>query len=492
MRLALVQVSQETDTFNPEPTTLDDFRAFGVYTGEAMLPKMRGMGTVGGYLDETAAHSGIETLPIVRGNATAGGRITLEAFEFFSDAIRDGLVAAGDIDGLALHLHGACSAEGIDDVDGLLITMCRQILGANVPIVVTLDHHANVTQQMVDGCDAIVGYRTQPHDPVETGRASTTLLIRLVSGTRATMAWRKIPLLSHQEQYLTKQPPMKTWFDLARDMETERGVLSVSTFPMQPWLDVEEAGWATVVVTDGDRHDAKRRAGELADLAWSLRDDFQLKTSISPDDAVLRAAVAPDGVVVISDTGDSMFGGSAGDSTVLLESILRLGIESAVLIPMVDRGAVATLAAAGAGATVTLDVGGCTTPFFEPLAVTGVVRGVSSGAFDLGAEGHQGREVDMGATVIFEVAPVTLMISELRGLGGNLPSVYRHFGVEPADYQIAVLKTASNFQYFAPITSEVIRADTPGPTQSNIAALDWVRVPRPIYPIDDHVTWPMQ
>jgi microcystin degradation protein MlrC len=130
-------------------------------------------------------------------------------------------------------------------------------------------------------------------------------------------------------------------------------------------------------------------------------------------------------------------------------------------------------------------VGGCTTGFFNPAQVSGVVRKVATGVLDLGMEGHRGRYLDMGTTVIFDVGPITLMISELRGLGGNVPSVYRKFGIEPADYKIAVLKTASNFQYFAPITSEVIRADTPGPTQSDIEGLPWVRVPRPLYPFDD-------
>ena len=204
---------------------------------------------------------------------------------------------------------------------------------------------------------------------------------------------------------------------------------------------------------------------------------------------MLRAVAASDGVVVISDTGDSMFGGSAGDSTVVLESVLRIGGGVSALIPMVDRGAVARLTAAGEGATVTVGVGGCTTPFFAPVEVTGVVRTVASGVLDLRGAGHWGLEVDMGTTVIFDVGAVRLMISELRGLGGNLPVIYRRFGVEPGDYKLAVLKTASNFQFFRSVTSEVIRADTPGPTQSDITALSWLRAPRPLYPLDDLIDW---
>ena len=95
----------------------------------------------------------------------------------------------------------------------------------------------------------------------------------------------------------------------------------------------------------------------------------------------------------------------------------------------------------------------------------------------------------MGTTAILDVGYLTLMISERRGLGGNVPGVYRHFNVEPSEYKIVVLKTASNFQFFAPMTSELIRANTPGPTQSDMKALEWLRVPRPMYPLDDIEDW---
>jgi microcystin degradation protein MlrC len=119
--------------------------------------------------------------------------------------------------------------------------------------------------------------------------------------------------------------------------------------------------------------------------------------------------------------------------------------------------------------------------------VTGTVRRVAGGKIELDYN-HQ-RSVDMGQTVVFDVGPVTLLISELRGVAGNLPGAYRAFGVEPAEYKMAVLKTASNFQYFAPLTSQVIRVDTRGPGQSDILTLPWSRIPRPIYPLDPVEDW---
>jgi microcystin degradation protein MlrC len=490
MRIALIHIGQETNDFNPLPTTLRDFESFGIFEGPEILEKLRGLGQVGGHL-AAIEQSGMDVqhVPIIRAWASAGGRLDRTAYDFFDRKIRDGLKAAGAIDGLALHLHGACSADGVDDVEGAQLAVCRSILGPDVPIVLGLDHHANVTQQMVDLSTAIVGHRTQPHDPFDTGKIGAELLLRIVSGkVKPVMAWRKIRLLSHQEQFLTASGPMKVWFDRARAMESDPRVLQASNYPMQPWLDVAEGGWAAVVVTDNDRELANRLADELGELAWSMRAEFQKKEALAIDDAVRMADRAPKGVVVLSDTGDTVFGGAAGDSNLILESILRQGIRSRAIIPLIEPETVARLVAAGEGATVTLPVGGhAGTGFFKPLEVTGRVRCIGSGMVPV--SNYYQDEIDMGQVVVFDVGPVTLLVTELRGVAGNMPDVYRAFGVEPSDYQMAVLKTASNFQYFAPIASQVIRVDTIGPGQSDVFGLPWKRIPRPVYPLDPIDGW---
>ncbi|MCZ4315438.1 M81 family metallopeptidase [Comamonadaceae bacterium G21597-S1] len=490
MRIALIHVGQETNDFNPSPTTLRDYQSFGIIEGQDMLERFRGLGQIGGYI-EAVEQSGqpVETVPIVRGWAVAGGRIDRASYDFFDDKIRSGLAAAGPLDGVALQLHGACASEDMDDVEGAQLQACRDVLGPDIPIVLGLDHHANITRKMVALATAIVGHRTQPHDPFDTGRIGAEVLLKILfHGVRPTTAWRKLPLLSHQEQFLTSRAPMKTWFDRARAMEADPRVVQASNYPMQPWLDVAEGGWSTIVVTDNDPALAERLADELADLAWSLRAEFQKKDAVAIDDAVRMADAADKGLVVLSDTGDTVFGGAAGDSNLILESMLRLGIRGRALVPLIAPETVARLVQAGEGATVTLPVGGnVATAFFQPIEVTGTVRRIAAGKVNL--KQHHQDEIDMGRTVVFDVGPVTLLVSELRGVAGNLPDVYRAFGVEPRDYKMAVLKTASNFQYFASISSQVIRVDTRGPGQSDVYGLPWKRIPRPVYPLDPIDDW---
>jgi microcystin degradation protein MlrC len=490
MRIAIIHIGQETNDFNPVPTTLRDYESFGIVEGPAILEAYKGVGEIGGFVDEIRASGrNIEFVPIVRGWAVAGGRITQEAYQFFEQKIRLGLQAAGPIDGLSLQLHGACAADGIDDVEGAQLETCRAVLGPNVPIVLGLDHHGNVTKKMVALATAIVGHRTQPHDPYDTGRMGAQVMLRILyEGAKPVTAWRKLPLLSHQEQFLTAQGPMKTWFDRARAVEADRRVLQASNYPMQPWLDVAEGGWATVVCTDNDRALAERLADELADLAWSLRADFQKKDAVPIDDAVRMGDRAPKGIVVLSDTGDTVFGGSSGDSNLILESILRLKIQSPVLMPLIEPGTVAALVSAGEGATVTLAVGGHSAPkFFTPLTVTGKVGRIHRGMVPL--RDYYQSEIDMGTTVLFQVGPVTMLVSEYRGVAGNLPDVYEFMGLDLSNYKMAVLKTASNFQYFKALSSQVIRVDTSGPGQSDVFTLPWARIPRPVYPLDPIDDW---
>lgn len=490
MRLALIHIVQETNDFNPVLTTLADFEAFGLVEGEEIARQFGEIGQIGGhYAAIRESGLAIETVPIIRAWSVAGGRISREAFDFFQAKIQAGLETVGPIDALVLHLHGACAAEGIDDVEGEQAELCRRILGPDVPILLGLDHHANITQKTIDNCTAIVGHRTQPHDVFDTGKIGTEVLLRILTGKlNPVMAWRKIPLLSHQEQFLTSKGPMKTWFDRARAIESDSRVLQASNYPMQPWLDVAEGGWSTIVVTDGDQALAETLADELADLAWSMRDDFQVRAAVTVDEAVLEADAFARGVVVLSDTGDTVFGGAAGDSNVLLEAMLRLGIKGRALMPLISPQAVATLTAAGEGAEVTLPLGGDAAPaFFKPLTVTGIVRRLGGGAVPLNFN-HQ-PEVDMGRVAVFDVGPVTLLISELRGVAGNVPGVYEAFGVKPTDYKMAVLKTASNFQYFDEIASGLVRADTRGPGQSDVFTLPWQRIPRPVYPLETISDW---
>lgn len=489
MRIAIAEIGQETCSFTPVRTTLETFRQYGLYEGEAMFSQRpRGRGTLDGLL-AAVRNEGVhfEPVPIISAWAGAGGPLAHDTLAYFVEKVTAGLAAAGRLDGFFFSLHGAAAAEDEPDVEGALLAAARAVIGDGVPIVAPLDHHANMTARMMQHLDALVAHRTQPHDPYDTGYQAAKLLFATLRGELApVMAWHKIPMISHQEQYLTSRGPMQAWFDRARELEQVSGVASISTFPMQCWLDVPEGGWATVVVTHADDALARRVSAELAEMAWELRAQFWVYESVAVEEAVRRAR-AGDGLTILSDTGDSVFGGATGDSTAILTELLRQDGGWA-LVPVVDAEATQAAWAAGRGATLTLPLGGKLDPRFgKPVTVTAHVADLAEGVLEAEVVGVS--SFDMGKTACLEIGTTQVVVSEQVGVGGNHPVVYRRFGVEPAAAQAVVLKTASNFQYYTGMAREVIRVDTPGPTMSHLERFAWQHTPRPIYPLDALEEW---
>jgi microcystin degradation protein MlrC len=354
MRIAVGRFSQETNTFSPVRTDLAQFERSGYYVGDEFEAKPGGWrSALGAFVEVAQERGGVELVPLAHAGCGADGRVTKDAFDEITGRFVEQLRRAGAVDAVYLELHGAMAAEHHDDPEGLLVEMVRGIVGPDILVAASTDHHANITRRMMDNADLIVGHRTQPHDPPHTGTETARTLFRIVDeGITPTGVMHKAPMITHQEQYLTRKPPMKTWFDLAREMEQRPGVVSVSTYPMQPWLDVEEGGWASIVYTDDDPALADELAKELTRTVWGLREDLMVKESISTEDAVRRADAAPSGVVILSDTGDSMLGGAAGDSNEILAELLRQQVTGTVLVPLVDEPAALRAAEAGVGAVL--------------------------------------------------------------------------------------------------------------------------------------------
>ena len=489
MRIAFAEVAQETDSFSPLVADRSDFEANGLYFGDEILKRMRGVGPIGGFLEVAAEQAEpVTLLPLIRAWGGAGGTITAETLGFLTEHLVTRLKQSLPLDAVFLSLHGAAASANEDDVEGHVLQAVREVVGRDVPVVVAFDHHANITRRMVEHASLLVGHETQPHDPPATGHKVARLLFRMLRGEiRPTVRWRKIPMITPQDQFLTSSGPMKEWFDLARQMETLRGVLDVSPYPMQPWLDVAEGGWSVIVHTDNDGALADSLAAEIAGKAWSLRDQFWRSERVAAVEAIGQADSAERGLVILSDTGDSVYGGAPGDSTCILKAMLEQQVSSLALVPMVDPEALNATIAAGVGAEITVDLGGKLDHIFSrPVRVTGRVAAMSLGfTVDLLDRGI----CDLRRTALLAVGSIRIALLDHRSFAVNHPVLYTHLGLDIADAKMVVVKTASNFQFFSRWRSGLIRVDSPGTTQSDLTAFDWRRIPRPIYPLDLLADW---
>lgn len=491
MKVAIAKIFQETDTFNPKPFTLDDFKRFGVYFGEAILDRFRGVGELGGFIEAAETDlDDIELIPIICATSWAGGRWTSEAMDTLKGSLLTGLEEAMPLDGVLISLHGAMSSEDVDDASGHLLAAIRRMVGNEIPLVCTLDHHANLTRLMVDSTDALVAYRECPHtDSVETGYRGAKIMFSILRGEISpTVGWQKVPMLTPIEKFFTAEQPLKSWFDKALEYEATQDVLSTSLFPVQPWLDVPELGWATYVLTDGEPEVAQELAVNLANQAWHLRHQFTEAPALSPGEAILRALTMDGGPIILADGGDNMNSGAPGDSTCLLRELLEYKIIDTTLIPMVDPEAVDQLVAAGIGTEVTLSLGGnVDKKFSRPVELTGQVTRMSDGK--IVSTGHLPIEFNMGRTVLFEVGGIKIVISEHPG-PSHEPGVFTHIGLDPKSAKIVVVKTPVGFRIsYRDIMKEFIVVDCPGLSTPHLKALEFSKIPRPTFPLDDLQEW---
>ncbi len=486
LRIAVAEISQETDTFSPIPSIVNDFEKSTLLFGDDFLHKKISNNVPDGARVFFSKKKDVELLPILMATCVASGKLNDEAVDFFREKLVSGLEDCLPLDGLFLSLHGATVSDSIDDVSGYLLAAAREVVGSKVLIVVPLDHHANITELIVKTADVVVGHETQPHNLFGTGEKAATTIYTLLKNKklRPIKAWVKIPMITPQDQFLTNIDPMKSWFDMAREMEGVEEVVSVSLFPMQPWVDAREAGWAAVVYTRDDAKLALDLANSLGNHAWEKREEFWVSERIDPKSAILRSAEDSEGLIILSDMGDAVYGGGTGDSTCILKELLELDTSALTYLPVVDSEAVETAREIGLR-EATLTIGGKNDPFSQPLRIKGKITAISEGLklnTEIGLD-------DLGKTVLFEAGNVRIVLMANRGYTINLPVLYTHLGLKIEDAKAIVLKTGSNFQYFDSWRKGLIRVNSPGTTQSNLKNFTWRRVPRPLFPIDEISNW---
>ncbi|MEP6540075.1 MAG: M81 family metallopeptidase, partial [Bryobacteraceae bacterium] len=286
MKIAIASILQESNTFSPVSTRYEDFDP--VY-GAAVLTRHEGKFTeMGGFID-VLRRARATVVPVCAAWAITANRLTRADFENLANQFAQGLAAA-KADALLMAMHGAQTAEGEDDVEGELLSRARAILGPDRPIVVTLDLHANITGEMVQLADAIVGYHTYPHvDMFETGRKGAGLLLKILKGAlKPTMAYRKLPLIVPAENCQTSRGPMHKLIQAAQAWEADGKAEAVSVFPVQPWMDIDEMGCAIVSVTNDNQKLAQRQADALARRLWDNKEAYAV-TLTSVEDAIAAA-----------------------------------------------------------------------------------------------------------------------------------------------------------------------------------------------------------
>ena len=488
-RIALGGITHEANTFCSHISTMADFEARQVLRGDEILAaNWRSTRTErAGMLSVLSDVPGCEVVPTLLARSLSGAPVEEATFRALLAELLGRIADASPLAGVLLILHGAMMAQETPDATGEVLAQVRALVGPGVPVVGTLDLHANVTVRMVREATALIGYHTAPHvDMFETGQKAAHVLVETIRGDLApTTALVRLPMLLPPENSTHNWGPLAEVIDRALVLEQDGTIVHSGIYPVQPWMDTPDVAASVVVITDDAPQSAQQHAQTLADMFWARRGAFVTEL-VPPDAAVQRALAREGGTVILCDSADATTSGSTGDSTAILAALLRAEpFEGVALLNIVDPPVVAQAIAAGIGATLTVEVGGKLDPhFFTPVTFEGYVKLISDGTFIFKGPGMRGVPHHMGRAVVLYHDNIHLVVME-RGVSQWDPQLYRSVGEEPADARIVQVKSPMAFRAaYDGIYDDVIVVAAPGAASPQLTALPWQHLPRPLYPFD--------
>jgi microcystin degradation protein MlrC len=489
-RVLVAQFMHETNTFSKLKTTLDDYRRRWLIDGEAMVGRFRGTrNEVGGYID-AAAQYGWEPVYAVAANATPSGTLTKETWETIRDRIVDTAKGAGKLDAVCLSLHGAMVTETEDDAEGALLEALRGVIGPDVPMVATLDLHANATVRMAGNANALVSFRTYPHiDGYDRAVQAAALVHEVLEGRKKPRCLLSQPaMLEGADHGRTTQPGvMRDLLARADEHEKEPGINVVSIQVGFTWSDIPYTG-PSIAVSYEPPAEARARAiaRAMIDEIWRRRDESSSDyRPIADGIAAARAKSDVQGPLVLADGTDNPGGGGYNDTTPVLQALIDAGIQNAAVGTIYDPGTVQQAMKAGVGAEIDVELGGHTDESMgKPVKAKAVVRMLSDGVFRNDGPMNAGVESNMGPTAVLRIGGIDVVTISNRIQTTDL-QVFLSQGIDPRAKDVLVVKSVQHFRAaYGPIAREVIVVDSGGICSPDITRLKFKKLRRPIWPLD--------
>lgn len=483
-RILVASMHHESNSFNPIITGEKDFN---IIRGAEIFNNFKENDAVTGII-KTLTENGYEVVPTVFVSAVPNGEVDYD----FYDGIKSEIINTAarentkkQIDGAVLALHGSMHVKNLGDAEGYLLEELRQVL-PDIPIFASLDTHTTMTSRMHDNCNGFVGFKCAPHtDRYETGvHAARMLMTTFEKGVRAESAWVRIPFLVAGEKSSSTVEPMKGLADETRDTEKKEGILAASYLMGFPWCDNENSSAAAYVVAE-NKALAEEEALRLAELLWSKRNEFCFQTETYSEQEALDTAfeaVRNGGPfpIYLSDSGDNPTAGSTSDCTGFLKRIMDDPRTDELRYPIVYGGIYdpeATKECEGkVGEKLTLTFGAkFDKKTTKPITAAGEVI-----AYIKDWDKFHGK----GDIALFRSNGVDIVLSE-NHIGYGLPVVFSDLGRKPEEAEIVVCKLGYLTAAQAACAKRSIMALSKGSTNEDLITLEYERIPRPIFPLDE-------
>jgi microcystin degradation protein MlrC len=498
-RIALGSFMLESNGHSPVATRAE-FEALGYFEGEALAadlasPNPRSSACLTGFVEAMDHGRPWTPVPILGAYGGASGPVDQTFFEDVLTALEARLRAALPLDGVFLALHGAATATGDFDPDATLLRVVRAVVGPAVPVVATLDLHANVSQAMVELCDVFVSYLTNPHvDMRARGAESASIMRAMLGGMRPKSHIVKLPLIPPSVTQNTKSGP---YADIIRygQSKLDHEILNVSICSGFSLGDTPKNGMSITVAARGDAARAKQAAVDIATKCWADRQRYVPKLT-SLDDAVAMALAAgrdpsrPS--LLFADVADNPGGGGRGNTAWILEAFHKAGVEGALLGIFYDPPLAEEAHAQGKGARFAARFNRSETDqFSKPFSADAVVESLIDGNC-VGRRGvAQGRSIRLGYTALLKVGGIRVVVISVRQQCAD-PIFFEMFGLDIARARSVIVKSRGHFragfdEFFG--DDRIIEVDVPGLTTPVLSRVPYRHAPRPIFPLDANMTW---
>jgi microcystin degradation protein MlrC len=488
-RILAAEISHEPNTFSILPTALALYKTRRYYRREEIVKAFSGTKTeMGAHLD-AATKYGWELVQPIAAAATPGGKTPTKDWAHLSGAVLEAC-QEGPLDGVLLSLHGAMVTADQDDAEGDLLRRLREKLGPDIPIAISLDIHANVSDAMARLANIVIAYRTYPHiDQYERAMEAADLLQRAMNGeTRPrSMVWRG-PVLEGLDYGRTQGGPMSRILVRADQLRRKNpGVLAIAICAGFVWADIPDAGPSVTITAHGDPSRFRGAAEELLKDVWETRREITVPLySLKEAMAEAGKETGEGKPLILADFTDNPGSGGYGDSVRLLEAMMQADLKNAAFGCVPDPEAAQVCITAGAGREVEITLGAKIDPktYGPSLKVRGTVEQVSDGIFIAQGPMSKGVQFSMGPTAVLRSGGVRVLVTTHNIQVYDL-QVFLSQKIDPRDCSAVAVKSWHHFRAaFEPISRKVMLVDSGGLASQDLQRFTYHKIRRPIYPLD--------
>lgn len=491
-RIVVGQIMHESSSLAKDLTEIDNFKRTLIwYQGDDVfrLSEMGMKDYLTGIIDK-GIELGLDIKPCFCTFASPSGIISEACFEELIRRFFDNIPDGNPIDGFCIALHGAGVSENVKDIEGAIIERIRELYGQDIPIVVTLDPHANITEKMIQKVTLLIPSKLYPHtDTYETGMLAIDLLDKMLKGEiHPKMSVKKIPILIPITKGCTSETPMKSVLEKCDSAACEGDILYCIFVHGFPYSNIDECGAAVVTISENNFDKAVAISNDIAGFVLEnknmfISDCLSVKEGVDLAENILHSVGGP---VIINEASDNPGAGTPGDGTYLLSELLKRDIPHTCSGAIIDSEVVRLAVKAGVGSKIDLSIGGKTDDMHgNPIFITDVyVKAICDGKYTLKSPMTFGQPVNFGTSVRLQKGNIDIIVAtntfQIMDDG-----IFLLLGIDIKNYNIVAVKSAQHFKaYFDKLSTKIITVDPPGISTGNLEILSLNNIARPVIPFD--------